>query len=102
MNEIYRQRPKQRICRFEDIYWMNTEYQKDENTGLPRRCWPSANEAQMWEEVCCRECGTPAQFVGIGSPFDDGVQYFLESEAWCLWCFPRENFGRRTCACTPR
>jgi hypothetical protein len=92
MNENYRQRPKQRICRFEDIYWMNPERQKDEKTGLPSRCWPLANEAQMWEEARCHECGSPAQFVGIGTPFGDGIQYFLESEAWCLWCFPRENF----------
>ena len=92
MNETYRQRPKQRICRFEDIYWMNPEYQADEKTGLPRPCWPLANEAQMWEQARCRECGNPAQWIGIGTPFGDGVQYFLESEAWCLWCFPRENF----------
>jgi len=92
MNEIYRQRPKQRICRFEDIYWMSPKYQKDENTGLQRPCWPLANEAQMWEQARCCQCGTPAQFVGIGTPFGDRVQYFLESEAFCLWCFPRENF----------
>jgi hypothetical protein len=93
MNENYRQRPKQRICRFEDIYWMNPEYEKDETNGIIfRPCWPLANEAQMWEQARCRKCGNPAQFIGIGSPLGDGIQYFLGSDAWCLWCFPRENF----------
>jgi phenylalanyl-tRNA synthetase alpha subunit len=22
----------------------------------------------------------------------DGEQYFLASDAWCYWCFPREHF----------
>ena len=46
----------------------------------------------MWEQARCRECNQPARWVGLGSPFGDGEQYFLESAAWCYWCYPRHHF----------
>jgi hypothetical protein len=91
MKETYRERPQQPICKSSEIQWEEPKQLEDE-MGAIRFCWPLASEAQMWEQARCRECNQPARWVGIGSPFGDGEQYFLASDAWCYWCFPRELF----------
>jgi len=91
MKETYRERPQQPICKWDEIKWEEPKQLEDE-TGAIWFCWPLAFEAQMWEQARCRECNQPARWVGIGSPFNDGEQYFLESAAWCFWCFPRHGF----------
>ena len=91
MKETYRERPQQPICTWDEIQWEQPKQMEDE-TGAIRFCWPLASEAQMWEQARCRECNQPARWVGIGSPFGDGEQYFMESDAWCYWCLPREHF----------
>ena len=92
MKETYRERPQQPICTWDEIQWAEPKQWQDEITGSILFCWPLASEAQMWEQARCRECNQPARWVGIGSPFGDGEQYFLESAAWCFWCLPREYF----------
>jgi hypothetical protein len=92
MNQTYRERPQQPICTWDEIQWAEPRQWQDEITGSILFCWPLASEAQMWEQARCRECNEPAHWVGIGSPFDDSKQYFLASDAWCYWCFPREHF----------
>jgi hypothetical protein len=64
-----------------------------DETGKSWSCWPIASEAQMSWEVRCRDCPRWAHWVGIGSPFGDGEQYFLASDSYCYWCFPRSNFS---------
>jgi hypothetical protein len=64
-----------------------------DGTGKLWTCWPLANEAWMSWEVRCRDCPRPAHWVGIASPFGDGVQYFFAADAYCYWCFPRTNFS---------
>jgi hypothetical protein len=91
MKETYRERPQQPICTWDEILWEEPR-QLEEEMGAIRFCWPLASEAQMWEQARCRECNQPARWVGIGSPFGDGEQYFLESDTWCYWCFPRQHF----------
>jgi len=90
MKEIYFERPQQPICKQDEIQWQEPRQLEDE-MGAIRFCWPLASEAQMWEQGRCRECNQPARWVGIGSPFNDGEQYFLESAAWCFWCLLREH-----------
>jgi hypothetical protein len=93
MKETYRERPQQPICKSSEIQWAEPRQWQDEITGSILFCWPLASEAQMWEQARCCECRRrPAQWVGLGSPFGDGEQYFLESAAWCFWCLPREYF----------
>jgi len=89
MPNTYRERPKQPICKAEDIKWEAPKYW-DNGRGV-FSCWPLANEAQMWDEVRCHECDRPAQWVGTGSPFNDGAEYYMATDAFCRWCFPREN-----------
>ena len=91
MKEAYFERPQQPICKQDEIDWEEPR-QLEDTMGAIRFCWPLASEAQMWEQARCRECNQPARWVGIGSPFNDGEQYFLASDAWCYWCFPRELF----------
>jgi hypothetical protein len=91
MKETYRERPQQPICKWDEIQWECPKELQDE-TGAIRFCWRLASEAQMWEQATCRECNQPAQWVGIGSPFNDGEQYFIAVDAWCYWCFPRHHF----------
>src|ERR1700692_434630 len=91
MKETYRERPQQPICTWDEIQWEQPMQMEDE-TGAIRFCWPLASEAQMWEQARCRECNQPARWVGIGNPFGNGEQYFMESDAWCYWCLPREHF----------
>ena len=91
MKETYRERPQQPICTWDEIQWEEPKQLEDE-TGAIRFCWPLASEAQMWEQVRCRECNQPAHWVGIGSPFNDSKQYFLATDAWCYWCSPRHHF----------
>ena len=91
MKETYRERPQQPICKSEEIQWYEP-WQLEDEMGAIRFCWPLASEAQMWEQARCRECNQPAHWVGIGSPFNDGEQYFMASDAWCYWCLPREHF----------
>jgi len=91
MKETYRERPQQAICKSEEIQWEQPKQLEDE-TGAIGFCWPLSSEAQMWEQARCRECNQPARWVGVGSPFNDGEQYFLASDAWCHWCFPRQHF----------
>jgi|SRR5208283_2457127 len=91
MKETYRERPQQPICKSSEIQWEEPKQVEDE-MGAIRFCWPLASEAQMWEQARCRECNQPARWVGIGSPFGDGEQYFMAADAWCYWCFPREHF----------
>ena len=90
MNGNYRERPT------EPMRWDDDGQQpkplKDEE-GLTWLCLPLDCEAQMWEVFSCRRCGRESHWVGIGSPFGDGQQCFLQSQAWCYWCFPRENFS---------
>jgi len=56
-------------------------------------CWPLANEAQMFWEVSCRDCPRPAHWIGVGSPFGDGEQYFLGAHSYCYWCRPHTTFS---------
>jgi len=91
MEETYRERPQQPICKSEEIQWGEPKQLEDE-MGAIRFCWPLASEAQMWEQARCRECNQPARWVGIGSPFGEGEQFYLASQAWCYWCLPREHF----------
>jgi hypothetical protein len=91
MKETYRERPQQPICKSSEIQWEEPKQLEDE-MGAIRFCWPLASEGQMWVQVTCHECNQPARWVGIGSPFGDGEQYFLASDAWCYWCSPRELF----------
>ena len=93
MKETYRERPRQPLCQWDEIQWADPKQKEDETTGAILFCWPLSYEAQMWQQAQCRECNHPAQWIGIGSPFGDGEQYFLGSAAWCYWCFPRENFA---------
>ena len=92
MKGNYRERPNQPIVGWGAFQWQEPKIMQDE-WGSTQRCWPLAWEAQMWEEVhCSSPCGRPVQWVGVGSPFGDGQEYFVESDAWCYWCFPRKNF----------
>ena len=75
-----------------DVEWQDTKHLTDER-GLIWVCLPVGCEHQMFEIVNCHECGRPAQWIGVGTPFGDGQQYLLESEAWCYWCLPREHFN---------
>ena len=93
MKETYRERPQQPLCRWDEIHWAEPRQKEDETTGAILFCWPLAYEAQMWEQARCRECNLPAQWVGIGDPFNDGGQYFMAADAWCYWCLPRETFS---------
>jgi hypothetical protein len=92
MSKQYRERPRQPICKSSEIQWAAPEQWQDEITGSILFCWPLSSEAQMWEQARCRECNQPARWVGIGSPVNDGEQYFLATDAWCYWCLPREHF----------
>ena len=93
MKETYRERPQQPISTWDEIQWAEPKQWQDEITGSILFCWPLASEAQMWVQARCCECRRrPAQWIGLGSPFGDGEQYFLESAAWCFWCLPREHF----------
>jgi hypothetical protein len=91
MSKQYRERPQQPLCKWDEIQWEEPKQLEDE-MGAIRFCWPLTSEAQVWSQARCRECNQPARWVGIGSPFGDGEQYFLESDAWCFWCFPRHHF----------
>jgi hypothetical protein len=91
MKEPYRERPQQPLCKWDEIQWEEPKQWEGE-MGAIRLCWPLASEAQMWEQAKCRECNQPAWWIGIGSPFNDGEQYFLASDACCFWCFPRRHF----------
>jgi hypothetical protein len=91
MNETYRERPQQPLCKSDEIQWEEPKQLEDER-GAIRFCWPLASEAQMWEQARCRECNQPARWVRIGSRFGDGKQYFMGCDSWCYWCFPREHF----------
>ena len=64
-----------------------------DETGKVWSCWPLANEIQMSEEVRCRECPRPAHWVGVGTPFGDGEEYYLASDSYCYWCRPRATFS---------
>lgn len=67
--------------------------QAEDETGSIWNCLPLGCEAQMFAIVTCRGgCGRSPHWIGVGSPFNDGKQYLLESEAWCFWCFPRAHF----------
>jgi hypothetical protein len=92
MKKTYRERPQQPICKSNEIQWAEPRQWQDEITGSILFCWPLSSEAQVWEQARCRECNQPAHWVGIGSPFNDGEQYFMASVAWCYWCLPREHF----------
>jgi hypothetical protein len=96
MKEIYFERPQQPICKQDEIQWQEPRQLEDE-MGAIRFCWPLASEAQMWEQARCRECNQPAHWVAIGSPFNDGEQYFMGCDSWCYWCFPRAILRRRNC-----
>ncbi|MGB7899710.1 MAG: hypothetical protein WCF89_19870 [Candidatus Sulfotelmatobacter sp.] len=91
MKEIYFERPQQPICKQDEIQWQEPRQLEDE-MGAIRFCWPLASEGQMWEQARCRECNQPAHWVAIGSPFNDGEQYFMGCDSWCYWCFPRRHF----------
>ena len=75
-----------------ETHWEKPKEWCDE-TGKLWTCWPLAREADMSWEVRCRDCPRWAHWVGIGSPFGDGEQYFLASDSYCYWCFPRSNFS---------
>ena len=91
MKETYFERPQQPICAWNEIQWEEPKQLEDE-MGAIRFCWPLASEAQKWEQEKCRECNQPAWWIGIGSPFGDGEQYFMGCDSWCYWCLPREHF----------
>ncbi len=90
--DAYRERPPRPICKFDEIQWAEPKQLQDETTVGIKFCWPLAFEAQMWEQARCRECNQLARWIGIASPFGDGERYFMAADAWCYWCFPRENF----------
>jgi hypothetical protein len=91
MNQTYRERPQQPFCKFDEIQWEGAKlFQQD---MVLWACWPVENEPLMWQQARCHVCRhAPAHWVGVGDPFNDGGQYFLESDAWCFWCFPRHHF----------
>jgi hypothetical protein len=91
MKKTYRERPQQPICTWDEIQWEEPKQLEDE-MGAIRFCWPLASEAQMWEQARCRECNQPAHWVGVGSPFGDGEQYFMGCDSWCYWCLPHKRF----------
>lgn len=91
MKKNYVEHPKDNSTHCHEVEWQNTIQLEDEagNTF----CLPLGCEAQMFAIVTCRGgCGRSPHWIGIGSPFNDGKQYLLESEAWCFWCLPREHF----------
>jgi hypothetical protein len=92
MKETYRERPQQPICTWDEIQWEEPKQLEDE-TGAIRFCWPLTSEAQVWSQARCRGCNQPARWVGIGSPFGDGGQFFMAADAWCFWCLPRQHFS---------
>ena len=91
MKETYRERPQQPLCKFDEIQWEGAKlFQQD---MVLWACWPVENEPLMWQQARCHVCRRArAHWVGVGDPFNDGEQYFLESAAWCYWCLPREHF----------
>jgi len=89
MNGNFAERPEP--LRPNEVEWQGVKHLTDER-GLMWVCLPVGCEHQMFTIVNCHECGRPAQWIGVGSPFGDGQEYLLESEAWCYWCLPRENF----------
>jgi hypothetical protein len=93
MDHTYRERPSQPNWKQDEIDWTAPEQWGGDDGGI-HFCWPLKSEAQMWEQVMCHVCGRPARWVGLASPFGDGQQYFAEFDAWCYWCFPRNNLTR--------
>lgn len=91
MNQTYRERPQQPLCKFDEIQWEGTKLFQQ---GMVLwACWPVENEPLMWQQARCHVCRrAPAHWVGVGDPFNDGGQYFCENAAFCYWCFPREHF----------
>jgi len=84
------ERPEPR--RPHEVEWHAVKPLTDEE-GRIWVCLPVGCEHQMFSIVNCRGgCGRPAHWIGIGSPFGDGQEYLLESEAWCFWCLPRHLF----------
>ena len=92
MNQTYRERPQQPLCKFEEIQWEGTKLFQQ---GMVLwACWPVENEPLMWQIAQCHVCRrAPAHWVGVGDPFNDGGQYFCENAAFCYWCFPRRDFS---------
>jgi len=77
-----------------NVPWQEPKELPDESGGLNWRCLPLGCEVQMFSIVGCRGgCHRSPLWIGIGSPFGDGQQYLLESEAWCYWCLPRHHFN---------
>ncbi len=93
MKDTYHERPQQPLCKFEEIQREGTKLFQQ---GMVLwACWPVENEPLMWQIAQCHVCRrAPAHWVGVGDPFNDGGQYFLESDAWCFWCFPRHHFTK--------
>ena len=91
MNETYRERPQQPLCKSDEIQWEEPKQLEDE-MGAIRFCWPLASEAQMWEQARCRECNQPARWVRIGSRFGDGKQYFMAVSYTHLDVYKRQVF----------
>ena len=91
MNKQYRERPRQPLCKFDEIQREGTKLFQQ---GMVLwACWPVENEPLMWQIARCHVCRrAPAHWVGVGDPFNDGGQYFCENAAFCYWCFPREHF----------
>jgi hypothetical protein len=76
-----------------EVEWQKPKQLMDED-GQIWCCLPVGCESQMFDIVHCRGgCGQPPYWIGVGSPFNDGQQYLLSSEAWCYWCLPREHFS---------
>jgi hypothetical protein len=75
-----------------ESHWPEPKQWRDEE-GKSWPCWPIGSEAQMSWEVRCRDCGKWAHWIGVGSPFGDGEQYFLGADSFCYWCRPRTTFS---------
>lgn len=85
------ERPNE-LMALNEIKWQAPKYLTDED-GMTWSCLPVECEAQMFHSASCRAgCGRPAHWVGVGKPFEDGPKYLLQSQAWCYWHCPRENF----------
>lgn len=88
MNKLYKKRPAEPLCKVGEIQFLDTPLFADGYVVWDS--WPLSAEAQMWLQARCHRCGNPAHWVGTGTPFDDGQQHYVASDAWCYWCFPSE------------
>jgi len=95
MREKYRERPKQPLCEQSEV--KRDTAKKRMRNKQKKFSWPLSDESQMWKQVRCCVCDRPAQWVGVSQSIwadmlGDNETYFWAEDAWCYFCFPRENF----------